>query len=119
MRHQKDWGLTARGYAQLPWKLYLDTDFSWTLRRGYGDGADYGRAVWNLRLTRELFQVRLGTASLTLEGYDFLPGRLPVTRVTGDNMQHDFGNSYRESYVLATFRFQFQHQFGQKGGKEE
>lgn len=119
VRHQKDWGLTARGYAQLPWKLYLDTDFSWTLRRGYGDGADYGRAVWNLRLTRELFQVRLGTASLTLEGYDFLPGRLPVTRVTGDNMQHDFGNSYRESYVLTTFRFQFQHQFGQKGGKEE
>lgn len=117
-RHQKDWAVQATGYARLPGKIYLDTDFNWTLRRGYGDGADYGRAIWNIRLTRDLFRVPLGTASLTLEARDFLPGNVPILRTNADNVQTDYRNTYRESYLMATFRFHFDYRFGRKDGKE-
>ena len=97
----------------LPWDFYLNSQFSFNARRGYGGDADTNTSIWNATLGKTFLANR--AASLELSVYDILGQRTSYRRNVTPTAITDTQVNNITTYALLTFRYRF-NSFG--AGKE-
>ncbi len=102
-----DCGVGANTTWYLPYKLTLESDFSWTVRSGYATGYNIPEAMWNASLTKQLFSKRIGTGSLKLQIYDILKDRNSISASYTTNGFRSSEVNTIPSFFMCSFIYKF------------
>jgi len=92
----------------LPYKIVLQSDINWTVRRGYFEGFNRPETIWNASVTKQLFSKKIGTGSLKLQIFDILQDRKMISASsTNSGYQTSEDLIVIPSYFMCSFVYKF------------
>ncbi len=95
--------LNADLYYQLPWRLVLTSDVTYTANTGRSAGYNQNFALWNLGLARQFFKNRQGELKLSV--YDLLNQNRSLVRNVTDTYLEDVQSVVLRRYFLLSFTY--------------
>jgi len=95
--------LNADLYYQLPWRLVLTSDVTYTANTGRSAGYNQAFALWNLGLAKQFFKNRQGELKLTV--YDLLNQNRSLVRNVTDTYLEDVQSVVLKRYFLMSFTY--------------
>jgi hypothetical protein len=80
-KNQKTYNFRANGNTTIyfPYSWTLQSEISYTTRKGYSEGFNLPETNWNAAITKQLFNKRYGTGSLKLQIFDILQDRKMIS----------------------------------------
>ncbi|HEX8532280.1 MAG TPA: TonB-dependent receptor [Cytophagales bacterium] len=107
--------LTLDGYCQLPFRLVLATDVTYTGSAGRSAGYNQRFTLWNVSLGRQFFRGKQG--ELKVQVYDLLNQNRSLVRNVGDTYLEDVQSQVLNRYVLLSFTYHLRRFGGPAPGR--
>ncbi|MDR0864299.1 MAG: outer membrane beta-barrel protein [Candidatus Symbiothrix sp.] len=109
-----NFGVGAYTTWYLPHNLTIDSDINATNRHGYYVGLDIpeekkkeNEVIWNIAVTKQLFNKKFGTGSLKLQIFDILQDRNNITASATNNGYRISEVNVIPSYFMCSFIYKF------------
>jgi hypothetical protein len=102
-----DFGAGYNTTWYLPYHWTLNTDISWSARKGYAQGYNISQTMWNAYAMKQLFSKSIGTGSLKLQIYDILQDRNNVMAAATTNGFRTSETTVIPSYFMCSFIYKF------------
>ncbi|MDR0681292.1 MAG: outer membrane beta-barrel protein [Dysgonamonadaceae bacterium] len=108
-KNQNTFNLGIGGYTTwyLPYNLVIESDVNWTQRQGYYEGFNIPETIWNVAITKQLFNKKFGTGSLKLQIYDILQDRSNISASSTTNGFQTSEVNGIPSYFMCSFIYKF------------
>ncbi|TNE53681.1 MAG: hypothetical protein EP338_10545 [Bacteroidetes bacterium] len=89
----------------LPWKIYFETDFEYTLNMQRADGYNVNFFIWNASLSRDFLKGE--NLILALDVYDILGQNVNADRLVSGNIITDTRSTIITRYFLGRITYKF------------
>lgn len=89
--------------CQLPWNIYFNSAFTYTINNQLAEGYNARVPLWNASLSKQLLKGNRG--ELKLSAFDLLNQNVGVTRNTNQNYIEDIRNTILQQYFLLSFSY--------------
>ncbi|MDR2805568.1 MAG: outer membrane beta-barrel protein [Dysgonamonadaceae bacterium] len=109
-KNQKTYNYRLNAYTTwyLPYNWLIQSDISWTERRGYSEGFNIPETTWNATVTKQVFNKKYGTGSLKLQIFDILQDRKMISNSsTTSGYQTSEDLVVLPSYFMCSFIYKF------------
>jgi hypothetical protein len=109
-KNQKTYNYRTGGTTTwyLPYKIVLQSDINYTIRRGYSDGFNIPETTWNAAVTKQLFNKKFGSGSLKLQVFDILQDRKMIfASSTNSGYQTSEDLVVIPGYFMCSFVYKF------------
>ncbi|MDR0507571.1 MAG: outer membrane beta-barrel protein [Dysgonamonadaceae bacterium] len=100
-------GLGASTAWRLAHNFTIESDINYTKRSGYASQYNIPETMWNMAITKQLFNKRYGTGSLKLQVYDILQDRNSIMASSTTNGFRSSEYNVIPSYFMCSFIYKF------------
>jgi len=87
----------------LPWKMAINTDFSYSVNTGRSQGYNKNVALWNAAITKGVFKYSRGTIKLSV--FDLLNQNIGISRNANLNYIEDASYKVLNRFYMASFTY--------------
>lgn len=100
-----DWEYFGNLLFRLPADITVNTDITFSYKRGYFDDFNMDEIIWNAEIEKLVLRNKKGIVSLKI--YDILQQRVSMRRSIGPNYVDDSDYNTLKSYLLVCFAYKF------------
>ncbi|MDH8701967.1 hypothetical protein M2138_001319 [Dysgonomonadaceae bacterium PH5-43] len=106
-RDTYNYGLNAYTTWYLPFNITIESDITYTARKGYTEGYDIPETIWNASITKRLFSKGFNSGSIKIDIYDILQDRNSISASYTNNGYRISESNSLPSYFMASVIYKF------------